>query len=172
MSIVQENIDALSRRQSELRARQQDLRSRAADPNALADAQAEWHPTYASIDAAAPAPREHESVRTYERRLAAGLSGFSPKWRNADLYNLPDEMAAAAAAQIKEAVKTAVDSPTQGNFADGSLRKVVKTDEETGQVTIEHRGNPRHFIDLFQPAYQTFVKRHIGDTTPVFRWID
>ena len=174
MGILSENVIDLQHRQSELKARAADRHRPPADPIEAAETQARYDASYRSIDApGAPAPLPGESCQTYEARVVSELSGFHPGLRRVDVFALAPAELRVVGDEVRAAVQRAVDSPTQPDFADPSkLRRVDTVDPVSGQRIIEWRGNSKSFIQLFEPAYQTLVKRHVGDKTPVYRWID
>ena len=170
-TVMDNELHRLARRQSELQARRQDIRSGPADPSTLADIQADWDPTYRSVGAAAPPPRASESPGTYARRLASELAPISKRWARADLYAAPDDLLQEAAADIRAAVQAKIADPRQGDFQDPSkLRRVERVDDFTGQKTISWHGDPRVFINSFAPAEQ-FVTR-LGHSRNVKIWAD
>jgi len=173
MSVMEENVVDLQRRQSELAARQRDLRGGAADPQTLAAVQSEFDASFKSIEAGgAPPPRYGESPETYRARLTADLAGFSAPWRRADFYALPPDELRAAGEAVRAAVAKAVDNPAQADFADpNKMRRIDKVDDFTGQRTVEWRGKPFSWMRNFMP-HEQFLTRHPGDSTPVFKWLD
>jgi hypothetical protein len=95
----------------------------------------------------APAPEPHERPAAYERRLAAGLAVYSPRWSKANVERMPDDAFAIARDQIY--ADAAANAKTHGLKA--RELKPIPTRSASGHESIEWAGGPdAHFVRAFE----------------------
>lgn len=153
---VEAEIEALSRRQSQLKAAQEPP----ASTTRLQAAQLEYDLAYRALGAAAPPSEPGESLPSYRGRLAAALAPHTDNFRNTDPYliaHLP-----AIEQQMRDEVVARANDPHRGQ-----LRKVEVTDEG-GVNRVEWRGAQCPLVAMFSTPYQVAISE--DPTPPVRRW--
>ena len=162
--------DKVTQLQSEMRARQGDLRRGASDPTALSDIQLAYNDTYASLDAGgAPPPRYSESPATFEARLIDGIKRYAPKWEHVDVYAIDPVSLPSVGNEVRTVIADRIKDPTVGDLNNPSLmRRVEKVDPLSGQREINWHGSCS-WMRAFMPD-DTFATR-IGHQRPVKIWI-
>jgi hypothetical protein len=86
----------------------------------------------------APAAEPHERPAAYERRLAAGLAVYSPRWSKANVERMPDDAFAIARDQIY--ADAAANARTHGLRA--NELKPIPTRTASGHESVEYVGGP------------------------------
>lgn len=99
--------------------------------------QAEFDPAYAAAYRKAPPPLAHERPGEYRRRLVAGLSGYSDRWRKADFDAMSDDVLAIAGPQVRA---DAIANGKTAGLRPGELREITKNNG--GAVISEFIGDP------------------------------
>jgi hypothetical protein len=142
------DIKDLSRRQTELRIRQFDVREGPSDPLELVDVRQRYDDTYRQLGTGgAPQPLPSESPYAYRRRLASELQHMSPSWRDADLFVLAGDVMDAAEPTIIADASAFVADRTRPN-PDGSLREIQKL-SDGGHPVTEFAGSPLSWMSKF-----------------------
>ena len=91
-----------------------------------------------------------ESLAQYERRLATGFRQHSKAWSDVKMSDLPDRAFQNAQEQIYSDAMAAAHHPT--DLGEGEMRRVVKTDPDTGLKKIEWMGQRSFIGDLGRPG--------------------
>lgn len=134
-------------RTAEAEARRMQPLSEADERQMYAD-QATFDPAYIAANRKAPPPMGHERPGEYRRRLVAGLSGYSDRWRKADFGAMSDDVLAIAGLQVR------ADAIANGKTAGLRPTEIRAIDKSTGgHIVTEFVGGDDAWFG------QTFTRR-------------
>jgi colicin import membrane protein len=154
-----EKADRARKDSEAMQARIKDLEARLpkartdSDYGAMADAQAKADDAYQAFGDSAPAPLNGETLSDYQRRLATGLKRHSTKWKDVDLYALPDAVADIARADVYADASAAALAPPD-DLAPGQFMEVRKRNPLTGGNIVEFRGKGTFIGSMKRPSRQ------------------
>jgi hypothetical protein len=158
LDTARRDVQELTRRNSELEARREDLRYRhLSDELELAKIAQRFDPTYKAVGAGqAPSPLPRESTITYRSRLMSQLQPLSNHFTNADFYKINESTLDVVEPQLLADVHNFTTDKTRPN-EDGSLRE-IKRESAGGHAVTEFAGEPIRWMAAYMSPGRTVRK--------------
>ena len=116
--------------------------------NEIAAAQSRADSVFAAIGKTVPAAMMGETATAYRRRLAGAIQQMSPKWKTADLKNLPGDVFANIEDAIYTDAQTAARTPVG---VPANQLRAINTTSAAGHRITTYVGSPRAWMEQFMP---------------------